>query len=272
DRRFASGDRIMFLRNERSLDVKNGTLGTIERVSEQHMAVLTDDARRVAFDVKDYRDLDHGFTATIHKAQGMTVDRAHVLATPGMDSHGAYVAMSRHRDGLDIHYGRDDFADQGKLVRALSRERVKDMASDYARTDPTRVFAERRGIALRERVAEIAKQVPEKARSIFAGFNPTVKRASIEPRETSRTNDTQRAVERYARAQADIDRMAAKGFPTLAHQRSALDKAGSELDAIRPHTRADLTAAFERQPELVRPAAQGNTQAAVRAMQLEAEI
>src|SRR5690606_36970425 len=55
-------------------------------------------------------------------------------------------------------------------------------------------------------------------------------------------------------------------------QRSALDKAGSELDAIRPHTRADLTAAFERQPELVRPAAQGNTQAAVRAMQLEAEI
>ena len=272
DRAFASGDRIMFLRNERSLEVKNGTLGTIERVSEQHMAVRTDDGRRVAFDTKDYRDLDHGYAATIHKAQGMTIDRTHVLATPGMDSHGAYVAMSRHRDGLDLHYGRDDFADQGQLVRTLSRERTKDMASDYARADPARAFAERRGIALRERVAEIVRKAPEKARSIFAGFQPTVKRASIEPREGSRTNNTQRAVERYARAQADIDRMVAQGFPTLAHQRSALDKAGNELDAIQRHARADLATAFERQPELIRPTAQGNTQAAVRAMQLEAEI
>ena len=38
---------------------------------------------------------------TIHKAQGMTVDRTHVLATPGMDVHGSYVALSRHRDGVD---------------------------------------------------------------------------------------------------------------------------------------------------------------------------
>ena len=34
-RSFASGDRVMFLQNERSLGVKNGTLGTIEQVSAQ---------------------------------------------------------------------------------------------------------------------------------------------------------------------------------------------------------------------------------------------
>lgn len=277
DRMFASGDRVMFLRNERSLDVKNGTLGTIERVSERHMAVRTDDGRRVAFDVKDYRDLDHGYAATIHKAQGMTVDRTHVLATPGMDSHGTYVAMSRHRDGLALHYGRDDFKDQGKLVRALSRERPKDMASDYSRADPTRSFAERRGITVRERVAEIAKKVPEKARSIFAGFNPTVKRAAIEPdatraEVTPRSDATRRAVERYARAQADVDRMATKGYQPLAHQRAALDKAGTELDVLRPHARADLASAFERQPELVGPASRGDSRAAIRAMQLESEF
>src|SRR3546814_17683496 len=75
ERDFAAGDRIMFLRNERSREVKNGRLGTVERVSEQRMAVRTDNGRNVAFDVKDYRDFDHGYTATIHKAQGMTVDR-----------------------------------------------------------------------------------------------------------------------------------------------------------------------------------------------------
>src|SRR3546814_1775274 len=82
-RDFASGDRIIFLRNERSLEVKNGTLGTVERVSEQSMTVRTDDGRSVAFDMKDYVDLDHGYAATIHKAQGMTIDCNHV----GTDEH-----------------------------------------------------------------------------------------------------------------------------------------------------------------------------------------
>src|SRR3546814_5839164 len=116
----------MFLRNERDLGVKNGTLGTLEQVSQQRMAVRTDDGRSLAFDLKDYAHVDHGYAATIHKAQGMTVDRAHVLATPGLDSHGSYVALSRHRESVALHYGREDFADQGKLVRTLSRERGKD--------------------------------------------------------------------------------------------------------------------------------------------------
>ena len=39
ERHFASGDRVMFLQNERGLGVKNGTLGTIEQVSAQSMTV-----------------------------------------------------------------------------------------------------------------------------------------------------------------------------------------------------------------------------------------
>src|SRR5215831_6015405 len=101
----------------------------------------------------------------------MTVDRAHVLATPGMDAHGSYVALSRHRDGVDLHYGRDDFASQDRLVRTLSRDRAKDMASDYERADPAQGYAERRGITFRERVAEIVRKVvPEKVRAMFDGL------------------------------------------------------------------------------------------------------
>src|SRR5207237_73693 len=142
ERGFASGDRVMFLQNERGLGVKNGTLGTIEQVSTQSITVLTDDGRSVGFDLKDYDRIDHGYAATIHKAQGMTVDRTHVLATPGLDAHGSYVALSRHRDSMDLHYGRDDFADENRLVRTLSRDRAKDMASDY---EPAQSYAERRG-------------------------------------------------------------------------------------------------------------------------------
>lgn len=268
-RQFASGDRIMFLRNERALGVKNGTLGKIEQVTPQRMAVRTDDGRSVAFDTKDYAHIDHGYAATIHKAQGMTVDRAHVLATPGMDSHGAYVALSRHRDGVDLHYGRDDFADQSKLVRTLSRERGKDMASDYS---PEQQFAERRGITFRERIVEIARQLPQRAKSVFANFRPQSQKLEALPFEQTGRADQRRAVERYARATDDIGRMREQGLPVLPHQRAALEKAGQALDTIRPHAAADLASALQRQPELTSEAANGRSQGAIRAMQLEAEI
>ncbi len=137
----------MFLKNERSLGVKNGTLATVEQVSPERMAVRLDDGRSVAFDLKDYAHIDYGYAATFHKAQGVTVDRAHVLAAPGMDRYFAYVGLSRHRDGVQLYYGQDDFADRDNLVRALSRERSKDMASDKRRpqTRPRRLHRLRYG-------------------------------------------------------------------------------------------------------------------------------
>ncbi|BAV47448.1 conjugal transfer relaxase TraA [Mesorhizobium loti] len=170
-RNFANGDRVMFLRNERSLDVKNGTLGVIGEVSFQSMTVQTDDGRSVRFDLKDYADIDHGYAATIHKAQGMTVDRTHVLATPGMDAHGSYVALSRHRDRMDLHHGSDDFSTRERLFRTLSRDRAKDMASDYQQADPFRSYAEQRGITFRERLVEIVRRVvPEKLGDRIGGL------------------------------------------------------------------------------------------------------
>jgi len=175
-RDFAAGDRLMFLRNERSLGVKNGTLGTIGRVSPEGMTVRLDGGREVTFATKDYAAVDHGYAATFHKSQGVTVDRAHVLATPGMDRHSGYVGLSRHRGGVQLHYGRDDFADQGKLARVLSRDRGKDMASDYApdRSDQehARAFADRREIRFPELARRVVGHVRDKALGMFDGFNP----------------------------------------------------------------------------------------------------
>lgn len=280
DRNFASGDRLMFLRNDRDLGVRNGTLGQIEQVSPQSMSVRLDDGRNVAFDLKNYTHLDHGYAATIHKSQGMTIDRTHVLATPGLDRHASYVAMSRHREGVQLHYGKDDFANADKLARVMSRERGKDMALDYARSstrEPMREFAERRGITFRKRAIQIVrKTVPEKARSIFASFRP--------PKEIQRdlrgnplhskatTQDLSRGVQKYARSLEEIDRMAERGLPALPHQETALDKADKALNQMQSKAGRDIAAAFSRQPELVGEAANGRTANTIRAMQLEAEI
>ena len=308
ERMFAAGDRIMFLRNERSLEVKNGTLGTVEQVNARSMAVRTDDGRRVAFDTKDYAHVDHGYAATIHKAQGMTVDHTHVLATPGMDRHGAYVALSRHRDGLALHYGRDDFRNDARLVRSLSRERTKDMASDYAKADPVRTFAERRGITVRERVAEIVKAVPQKARGMFDGLRLSMggqDRGALPSREQQRDQAAPRgqqrgmfagfrppapnvdrakmvqserealrrlAVERHARAIADIWKMEEKDLPVLPHQRAELDKAREGMNRTEAHAAKDMEQAYSRDPALVAEAAGRRSARAIAAMRHEADV
>ena len=204
-REFASGDRIMFLKNERGLGVKNGTLGKVERVSPDSMAVKLDDGRSVAFDLKDYAHVDHGYAATIHKSQGVTVDRAHVLATPGMDRHSAYVALSRHRDGVQLHYGRDDFADDRRLVRTLGRERAKDMASDYGRAPDSRdrdaeirAFADRRGLAGESRLPDAPR---EPGRDPRAEISPVERGSSPAPERGMFAGFTPRPIEREAAAE-----------------------------------------------------------------------
>jgi hypothetical protein len=143
-RQFADNDRVLFLRNERDLGVKNGTLATIEKAVPDTLAVRLDDGRRVTVDLKSYAHVDHGYAATVHKAQGMTVDRTHVLATPGLDAHSSYVALSRHRTGTALHYGRDDFSNDQKLRHTLARDRGKDMALDYDRPGSQRAATSHR--------------------------------------------------------------------------------------------------------------------------------
>jgi Ti-type conjugative transfer relaxase TraA len=305
-RNFANGDRIMFLQNERGLGVKNGTLGTIDQVSAQSISVRTDDGRSVRFDFKDYNRIDHGYAATIHKAQGMTVDRTHVLATPGMDAHGSYVALSRHRDGVELHYGRDDFANPDRLTRTLSRDRAKDMASDYEQRDPAQGYAERRGITFRERVAEIVRKVvPEKLRDRIDGLleglrspgDDAPSRNAVQPpeRENAVVNAARRETEapekkvkadpeaearrvrtralvRHARAVDAIFDMHELGFEASPEQVKELQEARKVFEAVRPYGSHDAEAAYKKNPDLAREAAGGRLNRAIRAQQLETEL
>lgn len=262
ERKFAVGDRLMFLKNDRGLGVKNGMLGEIEQVSPTQMTVRLDAERSVAFDLKDYAQVDHGYAATIHKSQGVTVDRTHVLATPGMDRHGAYVALSRHRDSVQLHYGRDEFEDLGKLTRVLSRERAKDMASD---------FAERRDIRVPPSMRP--KEPQQRERGMFAGFKPAspAHQPAAPARDDAQLAQRQ-AIERHARAAGDVMRMNDRGLPVLAHQRQALEQAREAMGKIGPHAAKDLEGAYVRDPALAGETASGRTQRAIRVLQLEAEV
>ena len=55
----------------------------------------------------------------------------HLLATKHLDRYAAYVAMTRHRDSLAVHWAMDDVGSRGRLDTVLSRSRVKDFSADY---------------------------------------------------------------------------------------------------------------------------------------------
>src|SRR5205085_7696637 len=84
---------------------------------------------------------------------GATVDRVRVLAAPTMDRHLAYVAMSRHRESVVLHAGRDDWPDIVALMRTLSRSGAKEVSTDYRKGRPAERFAERRGVVTWREVA-----------------------------------------------------------------------------------------------------------------------
>lgn len=178
-RAFAPGDRLMFRENSRDLGVKNGMLGTVERVEAGHLSVRLDSAvgagrgRTVSVSMADYAAVDHGYATTIHKSQGATVDRAFVLASGTMDRHLTYVAMTRHRDGVTLYAGRDEFSDMSALSARLSRSQAKETTLDYERacrtpgTERERGmggFGTRRGIEDRDAI-EMPEIVPTSGKS-----------------------------------------------------------------------------------------------------------
>ncbi|MBO9463570.1 Ti-type conjugative transfer relaxase TraA [Labrenzia sp. R5_0] len=137
ERFFAAGDQIVFLKNDRDLNVKNGMIGRVIEAGEGRILaeigdIGSDQVRRVEVNQKTYRNVDHGYATTIHKSQGATVDKVKVLATLSLDRHLSYVAMTRHREDVKLYHGALSFAKNGGLTEVLSKKGAKDTTLDYA--------------------------------------------------------------------------------------------------------------------------------------------
>lgn len=166
-RAFAAGDRLLFRQNDRTLGVKNGMLGTVQHAGTGQLEVRLDSAKGegrgklVAVDLASYAAVDHGYATTIHKSQGATVDRSWVLASGSMDRHLTYVAMTRHRDGVQLHAGKDEFQNSADLSLRLARGGAKETTLDY---DSAR-YAQLRGLEMESGIVVPRGPVREKTAS-----------------------------------------------------------------------------------------------------------
>ena len=135
--RVGVGDVVLTRRNNRRLlttggqQVRNGDRWTITATHpDGAVTVLRDHTGRGAGSGEELvrlpagyvrEHLELGYANTIHRAQGVTVDHAHVLVTPGMSREAVYVAMTRGSDSNQLYvpldtpdHGHDEIHDPGR--------------------------------------------------------------------------------------------------------------------------------------------------------------
>lgn len=135
-REFATGDSVMFTKNDRQLGTKNGTCGTVLEIKGQTLTVGLEDGRTVKVNAKlRPADLDYSYAVTVHKSQGMTVDRAWLLANPSMAAENVLVGCTRHKHDLAVHYSKANFTDEAALVKRLGQAGRKEFTFDPTRPE-----------------------------------------------------------------------------------------------------------------------------------------
>lgn len=253
-RQFAEGDRVIFLKNDNELGVKNGTTGTVERAEDGRLSVKLDESdKRVDVQQERYNDINHGYAMTVHKSQGVTVDRAHYAPASMAHSELAYVALSRHRETVNVNITRDQRAG---LEAQFARSQSKDTSAAYAKVEKYQGEIERAEQRIKEADERIQKLEAQKAAQ--------VEKTEAKPRETAADHeklskiDKQLAEAKADRATATKDKEAAQdkqdaaiAAAEAAKERAAADKAPREPVRMTPAT-AEANA--QRDADLARKA------------------
>jgi conjugative relaxase-like TrwC/TraI family protein len=155
---FAAGDRVVCLHNSDRLGVRNGTRATVHSVDGQRKAIVlsTDrgDTVEIAGAYLNAGRVHHAYALTGHRAQGLTVDRAFVLATGDARlQEWGYVALSRARRQTRVYiageerepeshfHELDDRPRTTRVADALERSATEDLATNQR--PPLRRWASR---------------------------------------------------------------------------------------------------------------------------------
>jgi conjugative relaxase-like TrwC/TraI family protein len=144
---YRAGDRVLTL-----APGPGGSLVTSERAvidgvdpCRQTLILCTDDGQMIELGAEEAGAdrLGYGYATTVHRCQGSTTDRAHLLADGG-GRELAYVAMSRARESTHVWTVADDLPQAvDDLRRDWSTRRTPTWAIDTALPDPATLNRDR---------------------------------------------------------------------------------------------------------------------------------
>lgn len=97
---FAHHDRVVANKNNHQLGLLNGNHATVKAAISTGLIIETDSGKRITVpdDYINNGHLTHAYALTVHKAQGMTCDRAYLLGNDNLYNELGYTGLSRARE------------------------------------------------------------------------------------------------------------------------------------------------------------------------------
>ena len=202
EREFAPGDRIIFLRNNRELEIQNGLQGEVVSIDTETktLEIRTDHGHTIALKADDYRYLDHAYAATVYKAQGISVDKV-IYAVDSRSSllskNEFYVAVTRGREDISI-YTDDKDKTLEKIQQSQEKTDVYRLGKDaidsreYEKWSATESLAER----LREMIqAEKESQENKEAKTLSVETSQEPSSEKNQEQDESKDQETEKTQE-----------------------------------------------------------------------------
>ena len=127
---FAEGDKILFLKNDKGLDIKNGQAGYVTAIRQDGvMNVKLDNGKSLQFNPdKQYKYISHGYALTDYKSQGQTEKHViyHADTNRGVNYNQAYVAITRGKESVTVYTN-----DKEVLREMVKKEQQKTTTLDH---------------------------------------------------------------------------------------------------------------------------------------------
>lgn len=99
---FAVGEQVVFTKNDKKLNIKNGQIATIEKIEKNEITFKRGD-EELKIDSKKFNYFDYGYAITDYKSQGQTASKVIAVANSDMaNTNSLLVQVTRAKDEVKI--------------------------------------------------------------------------------------------------------------------------------------------------------------------------
>ncbi|WP_108839836.1 AAA family ATPase [Orientia tsutsugamushi] len=121
---YMAGDRIVFQKSDKDLQIQNSEFATLTSVSKNKFIAKIDTGKEVSFDPGKIQ-FKHGYASTVYKVQGASIKDVYVLHNGVSNISSSYVAMTRHIEKLQLYCNKKATVSINSLINQLSRPNDK---------------------------------------------------------------------------------------------------------------------------------------------------
>lgn len=256
-----TGDRLIWTANDGKRGMVNGAPVQVTAIEGAALVVRDGKGSEHRLEPGDpaRARLDHGTVLNMHRAQGMTVDRAITVMASGdrmLNSESlVYVLTSRARDDLTLHTDSKERLAERIGTHPGVAPHALDVAADRAG------FSERPGDPVAAKAAGVAP----------IRLDTALDHLSLALGRVGRESEID-AVHRYAGTLVDVRATELISAKMHSLAQGQLEQMALAVDRIRPHAADDLRSGLERNEAVMRDAAKGQTEGAFRVMAEEARV